>query len=115
MLVAVPPGAQQRGNQPAPAAAAAQDRPAQDRPATPIPQEAGSVTSHEVTIGGQSIRYKATAGHLLIRGDDDQPNASVFYVAYTLDGVTDADSVGIGVAGRSCAGRSCAAPAAGAG
>jgi carboxypeptidase C (cathepsin A) len=89
LIPAVSLQAQQRGNQPAPAAGAAQERPAQDRPTTPIPPEKNSVTSHEMTLGGKSIRYTATAGNLLIRGDDDQPNASVFYVAYTLDGVTD--------------------------
>ena len=37
------------------------------------------------------IRYTATAGNLLIRNDDDDPVASVFYVAYTRDGVKDMD------------------------
>ena len=89
MLAAVSLQAQQRGNQPAAAAGASQERPAQDRPATPIPPEKNSVTSHEMMLGGKSIRYTATAGNLLLRGDDDQPNASMFYVAYTLDGVSD--------------------------
>jgi carboxypeptidase C (cathepsin A) len=75
--------AQQRGNG-APAAAANADR-----PATPIPPEKSSVTSHEMTLGGKPLRYTATAGNLLIQGDDEQTNASVFYVAYTLEGVTD--------------------------
>src|SRR5215475_7515607 len=75
--------AQQRGNG-APAAAANADR-----PATPIPPEKSSVTSHEMTLGGKPLRYTATAGNLLIQGDDNQPNASLFYVAYTLDGVSD--------------------------
>jgi carboxypeptidase C (cathepsin A) len=75
--------AQQRGNAgPAPAANA-------DRPATPIPPEKSSVTSHEMTLGGKPLRYTATAGNLLIQGDDEQTNASVFYVAYTLEGATD--------------------------
>jgi carboxypeptidase C (cathepsin A) len=75
--------AQQRGNG-APAAAANADR-----PATPIPPEKSSVTSHEMTLGGKPLRYTATAGNLLIQEDDGQSNASVFYVAYTLEGVTD--------------------------
>jgi carboxypeptidase C (cathepsin A) len=74
---------QQRGN-PAPAAQANAER-----PATPIPPEKDSVTPHEITLGGKALRYTATAGNLLIQGEDEQPNASVFYVAYTLDGVTD--------------------------
>jgi carboxypeptidase C (cathepsin A) len=75
--------AQQRGNG-APAAAANADR-----PATPIPPEKSSMTSHEMTLGGKPLRYTATAGNLLIQGDDGQTNASVFYVAYTLEGITD--------------------------
>src|SRR5262249_38804325 len=75
---------QQRGNNPAPAAQANADR-----PVTPIPPEKSSVTSHEITLSGKALRYTATAGNLLIQGDDEQANASVFYVAYTLDGVTD--------------------------
>jgi carboxypeptidase C (cathepsin A) len=74
---------QQRGN-PAPAAQANTER-----PATPVPPEKSSVTSHEITLGGKALKYTATAGNLLIQGDDEQANASVFYVAYTLDGVTD--------------------------
>jgi carboxypeptidase C (cathepsin A) len=57
--------------------------------AKPVPPEKNSATSHQVVLGGKPIRYTATAGNLLINGDDDQPNASVFYVAYTLDGVAD--------------------------
>ncbi len=60
-----------------------------ERPATPVPPEKNAVTSHEMTLGGKTLRYTATAGNLLIPGDDDQPTASMFYVAYTLDGVTD--------------------------
>jgi len=54
-----------------------------------IPLERSSVTAHEMTLGGSTIRYTATAGTLLIPGDDDQPYASFFYVAYTMDGVSD--------------------------
>lgn len=84
LLIAVPLlQGQQRGN-PAPAAQANAER-----PATPIPPEKNSVTPHEIALGGKTLRYTATAGNLLIQGDNEQPNASVFYVAYTLDGVTD--------------------------
>jgi carboxypeptidase C (cathepsin A) len=63
-----------------------------EKPATPVPPEKNSVTSHEITLGGKPLRYAATAGNILIKADDDQPNASVFYVAYTVDGVTDTRS-----------------------
>jgi len=40
-------------------------------------------------MDGKTYKYSAVAGTLLIDGDDAKPNASVFYVAYTLDGVND--------------------------
>src|SRR5271157_5702573 len=58
-------------------------------PATPIPPETSSVTDHELSLDGKTIHYSATAGTLLIDGDDSQPNATVFYVAYTMAGVGD--------------------------
>lgn len=72
-----------------PPAANPQGQPAAERTPAPIPPEKASVTQHELTVDGTAIRYTATAGNLLIDGDDAQPNASVFYVAYTLDGVAD--------------------------
>src|SRR5260370_20555632 len=55
----------------------------------PIPPEANSITKHELTMGGQVIRYTATAGNLLIRGDQDKTKRSLFYVAYTPDCVAE--------------------------
>ncbi len=52
----------------------------------PIPPERSSVTHHELTLGGKSLKYTATAGTLLIRDEEDKPYGSIFYVAYTLDG-----------------------------
>ncbi|MCX6925482.1 MAG: peptidase S10 [Verrucomicrobia bacterium] len=42
-------------------------------------------TEHSVTIGGQEIKYKASAGTILLRDEDDKPTASVFYIAYTRE------------------------------
>lgn len=53
-------------------------------------KEAATATSHALTAGGHLLRYTATAGTLTIRDDDGKPTASVFYVAYTLDGVDPA-------------------------
>jgi carboxypeptidase C (cathepsin A) len=53
---------------------------------TPIPPERSSVTHHELTLGGKTLKYTATAGTLLIRDEEDKPYGSIFYVAYTLDG-----------------------------
>ena len=60
-----------------------------EKPLNPVPPVKSSVTEHEISLGGKAIRYTATAGNLLIKGEDEQPNASVFYVAYTESGLTD--------------------------
>jgi carboxypeptidase C (cathepsin A) len=56
----------------------------------PVPKEETSVMRQTVSIGGQEIAYTATAGNLLIRKGDD-PVASMFYVAYTREGVKNFD------------------------
>jgi carboxypeptidase C (cathepsin A) len=48
--------------------------------------EAEVVTTHTTTAQGRAMRYRATAGTLTIRDDKGKPTASLFYVAYTLDG-----------------------------
>ncbi len=68
--------------------ASTDDAAAKKKPELPIPKEESSVTHHDVKIGDQPITYTATAGNLLIRKGDD-PVASMFYVAYTREGVKD--------------------------
>ena len=46
-------------------------------------------TQHRAVIGGKEIRYTATAGTLVLREEEGKPRASMFFVAYTRDGVTD--------------------------
>ena len=53
----------------------------------PIPAEKNSVTHHDITLNGQTIHYTATAGTLLIRDEEEKPYGSIFYIAYTQDGV----------------------------
>ncbi|HOT93032.1 MAG TPA: peptidase S10 [Anaerolineae bacterium] len=53
----------------------------------PVPREKISKTKHTVVIGGQEIPYTATAGTLLLKDEEGQPKASLFYVAYTRDDV----------------------------
>ena len=84
VVLAVPassqaPEGRQRGAAEAPAA--------KEDQGIPIPPETNSVTKHDWSEGGQTIHYTATAGNLLIRDDQDKPNGSIFYVAYTQDGV----------------------------
>jgi carboxypeptidase C (cathepsin A) len=75
------------GQRVAAAAAGNQDRAEKpDDTTIPIPPESSSVTKHDWIAGGQTIRYTATAGNLLINDDNDKPNGSIFYVAYTEDG-----------------------------
>jgi carboxypeptidase C (cathepsin A) len=52
-----------------------------------VPKERTSVTHATVTIDGQKIPYTATAGTLLLYNADHEATASVFYIAYTEDGV----------------------------
>ncbi len=61
----------------------------EEKPA-PIPAETTSVTDHELTLDGKTIAYKATAGTLLIDGEDEKPYGIVFYVGYTAGGAGDA-------------------------
>jgi carboxypeptidase C (cathepsin A) len=53
----------------------------------PIPGEKPVATHHEISLGGKTLKYTATAGNLLIRDEEDKAYGSIFYVAYTLDGV----------------------------
>ncbi|WP_199098927.1 peptidase S10 [Dyella sp. ASV21] len=69
----------------------AKDAPA-DQPAASKDEEAQAPstesavrTKHSVSIGGRPVAYTATAGTLVIRDEKGQPQASVFYVAYTVD------------------------------
>ncbi len=50
-----------------------------------LPIEVNSATQHTLVLNGQTIRYTATAGNLLIRDAENKPNGSMFYVAYTAN------------------------------
>lgn len=52
-------------------------------------EEKTSQTKHSVKIDGKEIKYTATAGTLLLKQEDGTPKASVFYIAYTKDDVSD--------------------------
>ncbi len=61
---------------------------AKAEPATEVEDEL-VVTKHSVTIDGQEISYTVTSGTLVLRKEDKTPRASVFFIAYTRDGVDD--------------------------
>lgn len=65
--------------------------PAANAPARPaaLPEERSSVTKGSVRIGGQEIKYTATAATYVIKADDGTPKASFFFVGYTKDEVAD--------------------------
>jgi len=48
--------------------------------------EAAAVSAQMLTANGQTLSYTATAGHLIARDPTGVPEASMFYVAYTLPG-----------------------------
>jgi carboxypeptidase C (cathepsin A) len=60
-----------------------------DEKQVPVPPESAVVTHHEWKATGTPVAYTATAGNLVIHDDDDKPYGSVFYVAYTQDGITN--------------------------
>jgi carboxypeptidase C (cathepsin A) len=64
-----------------------QQQPQGEAKRTPAPEEKTSVTHHSAKIGGQVINYTATAATYVIHADDGSPKATMFYVAYTKDGV----------------------------
>jgi carboxypeptidase C (cathepsin A) len=88
-LIAPRASAQRAPREETPAAATAPTAPTGDEKPGPIPAETASVTGHELALDGKTLRYDATAGTLLINGDDEKPYGSVFYAGYTLKGVTD--------------------------
>ncbi len=71
-----------------PAASTAADKAKADE--APVPEGKVWVTKHQARVGGQVIRYTATAGTLLMKNDKDEPIALFGFTAYTKD---DADPV----------------------
>jgi carboxypeptidase C (cathepsin A) len=54
-----------------------------------ITKETFCVTKHRIVLRGTQIDYTATAGTKLLRADDGKAKGSIFYIAYTKDGVKD--------------------------
>ncbi len=55
----------------------------------PVPETVKVVTEHSIRIDGQTIPYKATAGSILIKNEEGQATALIYYWAYTKDNVTN--------------------------
>jgi carboxypeptidase C (cathepsin A) len=71
---------------------AALSAPASKAAPAPVPrptEEKAAATRHTIRIGGQTVAYTATAGTQFLRDEAGTPIASMFYVYYARDGVTD--------------------------
>ena len=58
-------------------------------PETTPERERLSTTTHSVRVGGQEVRYTATAGTLLLDDTAGTPKAHAFFVAYVRNGASD--------------------------
>lgn len=70
---------------------AADEHPTGEQSGSASEIEQSSVSRHSIRIGGQTVNYQATAGTLHLPGKDEQPDASIFYVSYAREGVSDMD------------------------
>jgi carboxypeptidase C (cathepsin A) len=61
-----------------------------DDPSIPIPTGSTAITHHRLDLDGRTLHYTATAGRITLLDKDNAPAASVFSVAYTLDGAPHA-------------------------
>jgi carboxypeptidase C (cathepsin A) len=79
-------GAQERPGR----AADTEETPSPQAPAKPVEvQDRVITTHHKAVIGGSTVSYTANAGTLVLRDEDGKAKASMFFVAYTRDGVQD--------------------------
>ena len=58
-------------------------------PAGAVPRERTVITHHVLNLGGRAFAYTAKTGTLLLHNDAGEAIASVFYTAYTVDGLRD--------------------------
>jgi carboxypeptidase C (cathepsin A) len=65
------------------------EKPKEEKKTPPAPEEKIVSSKHSLRIGGQETKYTATAGTILLKLEDGTPKASIFYVAYTKDDVSD--------------------------
>ena len=67
------------------------DKPSDDSPKEKSksgdPKDEIYKTKHSVTINGERIEYTAVAGTIVLRDAEEKPTASIFYIAYTRNGV----------------------------
>ena len=61
---------------------AADALPADQHKHDPEPLDHISTTEGQIEVNGQPLKYKATAGHMILKDDADKPKAEMFYVSY---------------------------------
>jgi len=61
-----------------------QQRRPQEQP-SPSPEEPPVVTKHEINVGGNTVRYTATAGLMPIKNHEGEIEARMFFTGYTVD------------------------------
>lgn len=54
-------------------------------PSAPVQDDKPVVTRHEMTAHGTALRYTASTGFLPIKNETGETEASMFYIAYTLE------------------------------
>jgi len=92
MLLAVAPGAARAQKPEEKPAEKPGEKPPAEKPKEekkPVPEDKTVQTKHTLRIGGQEIKYTATAGTMVLKLEDGTPKASVFYIAYSKDDVSD--------------------------
>ncbi|HLX46672.1 MAG TPA: hypothetical protein VKR43_24655 [Bryobacteraceae bacterium] len=90
LFLAQQPGAQQgRGQRVSITAPAPQTEPAKPEATKALTEERPIVTKHEMHLNGRTLNYTATTGMMPIKNQQGEIEANLFYVAYSLDGVSD--------------------------
>src|SRR5699024_7470649 len=57
-----------------------------------LPADTSIVTTHQITINGETVPYKAIVGTLPVYGKDGKPNAALQYVYYVRTDVENKDT-----------------------
>jgi carboxypeptidase C (cathepsin A) len=67
----------------------AEPEPAKPEVSRQLVEEKPVATKHEIKVNGRTLNYTATAGMMPLKNAQGEVEANLFYVAYTLDGVSD--------------------------
>jgi carboxypeptidase C (cathepsin A) len=54
---------------------------------TSVPKPKSFITTHQITNGGEVIKYKAIASETYLKNTSDEPVASIWSVAYVQEGI----------------------------